>query len=30
MANKHDSGYQFLFSTKELVRDLIMGFVPDE
>ncbi|MFA7241728.1 MAG: Rpn family recombination-promoting nuclease/putative transposase [Sulfuricellaceae bacterium] len=30
MANEHDSGYKFLFSTKELVRDLIMGFVPDE
>ena len=30
MANDHDSGYKFLFSTPELVRDLIMGFVPDE
>ena len=30
MANDHDSSYKFLFSTPELVRDLIMGFVPDE
>jgi hypothetical protein len=30
MANDHDSGYKFLFSTPELVRDLIIGFVPDE
>ncbi|QLH50171.1 MAG: Rpn family recombination-promoting nuclease/putative transposase [Candidatus Accumulibacter cognatus] len=30
MANGHDSGYKFLFSTPELVRDLILGFVPDE
>ena len=30
MANDHDSGYKFLFSTPELVRDLILGFVPDE
>ncbi len=30
MANEHDSGYKFLFSTPELVRDLILGFVPDE
>lgn len=29
MANDHDSGYKFLFSTPELVRDLIIGFVPD-
>ncbi len=28
--NDHDSGYKFLFSTPELVRDLIIGFVPDE
>jgi predicted transposase YdaD len=30
MSNDHDSGYKFLFSTPELVRDLIIGFVPDE
>lgn len=30
MANDHDSSYKFLFSAPELVRDLIMGFVPDE
>ena len=28
MPNDHDSGYKFLFSTSELVRDLIIGFVP--
>ena len=30
MPNDHDSSYKFLFSTPELVRDLIMGFVPDD
>ena len=30
MANDHDSSYKFLFSTPEMVRDLIMGFVPDD
>jgi hypothetical protein len=30
MSNNHDSSYKFLFSTPELVRDLIIGFVPDE
>jgi Putative transposase, YhgA-like len=30
MATDHDSGYKFLFSTPELVRDLVLGFVPDE
>ena len=30
MANDHDSSYKFLFSNPELVRDLIIGFVPDE
>lgn len=30
MTNDHDSCYKFLFSTLELVRDLIIGFVPDE
>ena len=30
MANDHDTGYRFLFSTPELVRDLILGFIPDE
>jgi hypothetical protein len=28
--NAHDTGYKLLFSTPELVRDLILGFVPDE
>jgi len=26
----HDLGYRFLFSTPELVRDLVMGFIPDD
>lgn len=30
MATDHDSSYKSLFSTPELVRDLIMGFIPDE
>ena len=30
MSNDHDSSYKFLFSTPELVRDLILGFVPDD
>ena len=30
MSHDHDSSYKFLFSTPELVRDLILGFVPDE
>ena len=30
MANAHDTGYKLLFSTPELVRDLILGFVPDD
>jgi hypothetical protein len=30
MAHDHDSSYKFLFSTPELVRDLIIGFIPDE
>ncbi|MDP3636023.1 MAG: Rpn family recombination-promoting nuclease/putative transposase, partial [Azonexus sp.] len=29
MANEHDSSYKFLFSRPELVRDLILGFIPD-
>ena len=29
MAAGHDSSYKVLFSTPELVRDLILGFVPD-
>ena len=29
MKNNHDSSYKTLFSAPELVRDLIMGFVPD-
>ena len=30
MPNAHDTGYKLLFSNPELVRDLILGFVPDE
>jgi len=30
VANPHDTGYKLLFSSPELVRDLILGFVPDE
>ncbi|MEF8727422.1 MAG: Rpn family recombination-promoting nuclease/putative transposase [Accumulibacter sp.] len=30
MVNAHDTGYKLLFSSPELVRDLILGFVPDE
>jgi len=30
MASDHDGSYRFFFSTPELVRDLIPGFVPDE
>jgi len=30
MTNEHDTGYKFLFSRPELVRDLIAGFVPDD
>ncbi len=30
MATDHDSSYKFLFSTPELVRDLILGFIPDD
>ncbi len=30
MTNEHDAGYKTLFSCPELVRDLIMGFIPDE
>jgi predicted transposase/invertase (TIGR01784 family) len=30
MTIDHDSSYKSLFSTPELVRDLIIGFVPDE
>ena len=30
MTTDHNSGYKFLFSTPEMVRDLIIGFVPDE
>ncbi|MEF8734387.1 MAG: hypothetical protein V5B40_21495 [Candidatus Accumulibacter meliphilus] len=30
ISNDHDSGYKFLFSTPELVRDPIIGFVPDK
>ncbi|MBW8066482.1 MAG: DUF4351 domain-containing protein [Ferrovum sp.] len=30
MSLDHDSSYKYLFSAPEMVRDLIMGFVPDE
>ncbi|QKE38159.1 Rpn family recombination-promoting nuclease/putative transposase [Ferrovum myxofaciens] len=30
MSHEHDSSYKYLFSAPEFVRDLIMGFVPDE
>ena len=30
MSNDHDSSYKFLFARPEMVRDLIMGFIPDE
>ncbi len=30
MSHEHDSGYKALFSAPEMVRDLIMGFVPDD
>ena len=30
MSNKHDASYKLLFSAPELVRDLIMGFIPDD
>jgi len=30
MNNTNDSSYKYLFSNPELVRDLILGFIPDE
>ena len=30
MSHEHDSSYKYLFSAPEMVRDLILGFVPDE
>ena len=30
MTTNHDSSYKFLFSNPELVRDLIIGFIPDD
>ena len=30
MSKTHDSSYKFLFSNPEMVRDLIMGFIPDD
>jgi hypothetical protein len=30
MNQDHDSSYKFLFSNPELVRDLILGFIPDD
>ena len=29
MSQDHDSSYKYLFSNPELVRDLVMGFIPD-
>ncbi|MGV8843782.1 MAG: Rpn family recombination-promoting nuclease/putative transposase [Pseudomonas sp.] len=30
MAHAHDTSYKLLFSAPELVRDLVLGFIPDE
>ncbi|WP_337958723.1 hypothetical protein [Candidatus Accumulibacter cognatus] len=30
MANDHDTGYKFLFSHPEMVRDLLIGFIQDD
>ena len=30
MSKTHDSSYKFLFSNTKLVRDLILGFIPDD
>ena len=30
MSNEYDGSYKYLFSNPELVRDLILGFIPDE
>jgi predicted transposase/invertase (TIGR01784 family) len=30
MAHEHDTSYKLLFSAPELVRDLVLGFIPDE
>ena len=30
MAHDHDASYKLLFSSPELVRDLVMGFIPDD
>jgi hypothetical protein len=30
MSQDHDSSYKFLFSNPELVRDLVLGFIPDQ
>lgn len=29
MAHENDASYKLLFSVPELVRDLVMGFIPD-
>jgi hypothetical protein len=29
MTHSHDAGYKKLFSSPELVRDLVLGFIPD-
>ena len=30
MNKAHDSSYKFLFSNPEFVRDLVLGFIPDD
>ena len=30
MPADHDASYKLLFSSPELVRDLVLGFIPDE
>ncbi len=30
MAYENDAGYKLLFSTPELVQDLVLGFIPDD
>ena len=30
MSQDHDSSYKFLFANPEFVRDLVMGFIPDD
>ena len=30
MFSEHDASYKLLFSAPEVVRDLVLGFIPDE